>query len=622
MLRPLSEHLQAQLDTLPTRPGCYLMKDSAGVVIYVGKAVNLRNRVRSYFHAAADHGPRINRLVRQIVDIEWIVVSSELEALILEMNLIKKHRPYYNVRLKDDKRYPYIKVHWQNPFPTVTVTRQMVRDGSRYFGPYTSVWAVHQTLDVLRRIFPYLTCDREITGQDARACLYYDIKLCVAPCIGKVDQAAYRQMIADLCSFLDGRVDPIIERLRGEMEAAAEALKFERAAALRDQIRAIETVVERQKVVSTEYLDSDVLALARSDGEACVQVFFIRGGKLIGRDHFLLEGTAESNDASVMAEFMKQFYDQASTVPPQVLLPHEVEEAQIIKQWLGQKRGGGAVEILVPRQGQQQDLIQLAAENAAETLHAFQAQWQADRHRQELALSELQAALGLPVPLNRIECYDISNTQGTAAVGSMVVFEQGIPKKAYYRRFNIRTVSGPDDFASMEEVLTRRFKRWKAAQETALEPGKKLDPAFSRLPDLLMVDGGKGQLSRAVKVLEGFDLLGQVPVVGLAKQEEELFIPEKAASFQLPPHSQGLYLIQRIRDEAHRFAITAHRQQRSKAGMASRLDRIPGIGPARRKSLLKRFGSADEVFQASLEDLAALPGITPALAQAIKEYGE
>lgn len=292
MSRSLSEHLRAQLDTLPTKPGCYLMKDNTGTVIYVGKAINLRNRVRSYFHASAGHGPRISRMVRQIADIEWIVVDSELEALILEMNLIKKHRPYYNVRLKDDKRYPYIKVHWALPFPKVTVTRQMINDGSRYFGPYTSVWAVHQTLDVLRRIFPYLTCDREITGQDERACLYDDIHLCAAPCIGRIDQVGYRQMIADLCAFLEGRVAPVVERLRQEMEQAAEELQFERAAALRDQIRAIETVVERQKVISNEYLDSDVLALARSDGEACVQVFFIRGGKLIGRDHFLLEGAA------------------------------------------------------------------------------------------------------------------------------------------------------------------------------------------------------------------------------------------------------------------------------------------------------------------------------------------
>ncbi len=616
----IPENVSAILETLPIKPGCYLMKDADGKVIYVGKAINLRNRVRSYFHSNALDHPKTTQLVRRIADIEWILVGSELEALILEMNLIKKFRPHYNVRLKDDKRYPYIKVHWAEPYPKVTVTRQMVNDGSRYFGPYTSVWAVHQTLDVLRRIFPYLTCDREITGKDERPCLYYDIKLCTAPCIGAASQKIYRLMIDDLCHFLEGRTEAIVNRLKTEMEQAAEHLRFERAAALRDQIRAIENVVERQKVVSTDYIDSDVLAMARSNGEACVQVFFIRGGKLIGRDYFLLEGTADAPDADVMAEFIKQFYDQAPSVPPQVLLPQEIEEAQIIRQWLSQKRSGQKVEILVPRQGQQQELVQMAAENAVETLHALKVQMETDKHRQEQALSELQQALNLSAPPNRIECYDISNTQGTMAVGSMVVFEQGVPKKPYYRRFNIRSVTGPDDFASMEEVLNRRLIRWKAAQETSETPGKKPDQAFGRLPDLLLVDGGKGQLGRAIEVLKRFDLLGKVPLAGLAKQNEELFVPDQPTSILLPRQSQGLYLIQRVRDEAHRFAITAHRNRRAKEGLASRLDRVPGIGPARRKALLNHFGTIEKILQASLEELQAAPGITPALAEAIKAY--
>ncbi|HEX9028046.1 MAG TPA: excinuclease ABC subunit UvrC [Anaerolineales bacterium] len=618
----VSEHIEALLNTLPVKPGCYIMKDLDGKVIYVGKAVNLRNRVRSYFHSSAQQHPKTNKLVRNIADIEWIVVGSELEALILEMNLIKKHRPHYNVRLKDDKRYPYVKVHWADAYPKVTVTRQMLSDGSRYFGPYTSVWAVHQTLDVLRRIFPYLTCDREITGQDERACLYHDIKLCTAPCIGAISQEKYRQMIDDLCHFLEGRTDPSVSRLKTEMEQAADGLRFERAAALRDQIRAIDNVVERQKVVSSDYVDSDVLAMARSNGDACVEVFFIRGGKLIGRDYFLLEGATDTADADVMAQFIKQFYDQAPMVPPQVLLPQEVEEAQIIRQWLSQKRGGEKVEISVPHQGQQQELIQMAAENAAETLRSLQSQWQADKHRQEQALTELQQALGIGVPLSRIECYDISNTQGTYAVGSMVVFEQGVPSKKLYRRFNIRSVVGPDDFASMEEVLTRRLNRWKAAQEIGEVPGKKVDTAFSILPELLMVDGGKGQLGRAVAVLERFDLLGKVPVVGLAKQNEELFVPGRPDSILLSRQSQGLYLIQRVRDEAHRFAITAHRNRRAKEGLASRLEKIPGIGPARRKALLIHFGSIQNIQDASLEDLQLVPGITPKLAEEIKAHLE
>jgi excinuclease ABC subunit C len=617
---PRSEHLEAVLSTLPTKPGVYLMKDDAGKVIYVGKAINLKNRVRSYFHVASQQHPRTNKLVQNIADIEWIVVGSELEALILEMNLIKKHRPHFNVRLKDDKRYPYIKIHWGSPFPKVTVTRQMVQDGSRYFGPYTSVWAVHQTLDVLRRIFPYLTCDREITGQDERACLYYDIKLCCAPCIGAADQVAYRQMIDDLSQFLQGRTGPIVSRLQIEMEQAAEALHFERAAAIRDQLRAIENVVERQKVISTDYIDSDVLAMARSDGDACVQVFFIRGGKLIGRDYFLLEGASNASDADVLGEFIKQFYDQALAVPPQVLLPHDVEEAKIIRQWLTQKRGEGTVEILVPRQGIQQELIQMAADNAAETLRSLQAQWETDRVRQEQALAELHEALNLASPLNKIECYDISNTQGTAAVGSMIVFEQGVPKKSLYRRFNIRNVDGPDDFASMEEVLTRRFNRWKSAKETEDTPGKKPDPAFRLLPDLVIIDGGKGQLARAVAVLDRMGLTEVVPVVSLAKQNEEIFIPGHPNSLILPRHSQGFFLVQRIRDEAHRFAITAHRNRRTRQGIASQLDQIPGIGPAKRKALLSRFGSINDIRDASIEELTAVTGITVTLAQSIKDH--
>lgn len=616
-MNPISENLQATLDTLPAKPGCYLMKNSSGEIIYVGKAINLRNRVRSYFHNSADLDFKTRQMVRNISEVEWIVVGSELEALILEMNLIKKHRPRYNIRLKDDKRYPYIKIHWGDPYPKVTVTRQMVQDGSRYYGPYTSVWAVHQTLDVLRRIFPYLTCDREITGKDSRPCLYYEIKLCAGPCIGAIGQQEYRQIITDLSQFLEGRTEAIVARLRQEMEQAAEEMRFEAAATRRDQIQAIEKVLERQKVISAEQMDSDVIAMARADGEACVQIFFVRGGKLVGREYFILEGTEGEKDPEVVAEFIKQFYAEAATVPPEVLLPNEVEESQIIQQWLGARRGGQKVELVVPREGTPQELVQMATENAVETLRALRAQWEADTHRQSEALAELQQALNLPGPPNRIECYDISNTQGTAAVGSMVVFEQGVPSKKLYRRFNIQSVVGPDDFASMEEVLMRRFRRWQGAQEAQVV-GEKPDAAFALLPDLLIVDGGKGQLSRAVAVLERFGLLNKVPVAGLAKQEEEVFLPGRSQSLRLPRHSQALYLLQRIRDEAHRFAITAHRNRRTRAGLSSLLDTIPGIGPVRRKALVTHFGSLEKIRQASLEELTRVPGITPEVAQAIK----
>lgn len=622
LLMEISDHLQGILDSAPKKAGCYLMKDSSGKVIYVGKAINLRNRLRSYYHASALENQKTSQMVKRISDIDWIVVGSELEALILEMTLIKKHRPHFNVRLKDDKRYPYVKVHWADPFPKLTVTRQMVNDGSRYFGPYTSVWAVHQTLDVLRRIFPYLTCDRTITGEDDRACLYYDIKLCSAPCIGAINKADYRQVIDDLCQFLSGRTEPILSRLQSDMQRAADQLQFERAAALRDQVNAIEKVVERQKVISSEYVDSDVIAMARSDGEACVQVFFIRGGKLIGREYFLLEGAEGSPDADVMSGFIKQFYDQASMIPSQVLLPQEIDEMKIIKQWLSSRRPGESFEILVPRQGQQQELIQLAAENAAETLNSLQARWQAEKHRQTEALAELQSALDLPSPPNRIECYDISNTQGTSAVGSMVVFERGVPTKKYYRRFNIRSVSGPDDFASMEEVLNRRFNRWRSAQELVAKPGGKVDQAFSLLPDLLLIDGGKGQLSRAAAVLEKYNLTDQIPVAGLAKQHEEIFLPQRSDPINLPERSQGLFLLQRVRDEAHRFAITTHRRQRAKSGLASRLDSIPGVGPARRKALLMKFGSIEKICSASVDDLSSIPGISESLAFNIKSQLE
>jgi excinuclease ABC subunit C len=549
------------------------------------------------------------------------VVGSELEALILEMNLIKQHRPRYNIRLKDDKRYPYIKVHWADPFSKVTVTRQMVRDGSRYFGPYTSVWAVHETLNVVRRIFPYLTCDRVITGKDAHPCLYYDIKLCSGPCIGAINQADYRQSIDDLCKFLEGYTEPIVARLKAEMDIASDHLEYEKAATYRDQVGAIERVMEKQKVISPEQMDSDVIAMARSDHEACVQIFFIRAGKLIGREYFILEGTEDEPDHEILSQFITQFYNEAANVPCQMLLPNEIEEAKIIQQWLRSSRGCDKVELNVPRQGSQQELVQMATENAVETLRALKSQWAADTNKQSEALTELQDALQMSSPPNRIECYDISNTQGIASVGSMVVFEQGVPAKRMYRHFNIRTVVGPDDFASLEEILTRRFKRYQVIQEQK-DVGAKIDESFARLPDFLIVDGGKGQLGRAVKVLQDFNLFGKFPVAGLAKQEEDLFIPGRELPLELSKHSLGFYLLQRIRDEAHRFAITAHRKARTREGLASQLEKVKGIGPGRRRLLLQRFGSIERIIAATVEELTDVPGITPELAQELKNQLE
>ena len=603
------------------------MKNSKGKIIYVGKAINLRNRVRSYFHASADHNTKTRELVNRIADIEWIVVASELEALLLEYNLISQHQPRYNVRWKDDKKYPYIKVHWSDPYPKVTVTRrmEMESDGARYFGPYTSVWAVHQSLDTLRKVFPYLTCDRVITGQDERACLYYDIKLCIAPCIGAANQTEYRTMIEDLCRFLQGHTKSVVERLQIEMARASNEMRYEKAASIRDQLIAIERIVEKQKIISQQDIDSDVIAFARdeSGNDACVQVFFIRAGKLIGRDYFVLEGTADEEDSRILSAFLKQFYHKAAFVPPEVLLPNEAAEAQIIQQWLRDKRGGKKVTLKVPRRGAKRELVQMATENASEVMTTLRAQWEADSHKQETALAELQSTFKLPEPPNRMECYDISNTQGDAATGSMVVFHRGVPHKSHYRRFTIRTVVGPDDYASMREVLTRRFRRWKdiddvRAGRVQAQPGKKPDESFARLPDLLIVDGGKGQLGVAVEVLKEFNLTEKVPVAGLAKREEEVFLPNKKKSILLPRRSQGLFLVQRIRDEAHRFTLAHHRKRRRKLGTASQLDSIHGIGPARRKALLTRFESLDGIRAASVEELAHVKGMSLAAARAIK----
>lgn len=616
------DNIREILDNLPAKTGVYLHKDRHGRIIYVGKAVNLRSRVRSYFHDSAD-SIKARRMRRDIADIEIITTDSELEALLLEMTLIKKHRPQYNVHLKDDKRYPYIKVHWHQPFPKVTVTRRMVRDGSRYFGPYTSVWAVHQTLDLLRKIFPYLTCDRTITGQDDRACLYYDIKLCNGPCIGAASQKEYRTMIKQLMDFLNGKSDDVIRQLEAQMMLASENLNFEKAAEYRDKLKAVSKVVAKQKVIAAANTDQDVIAFAREQGDACVQVFFIRHGKLIGREYFLLGATEGESDESVLQEFLTQFYDEAAHIPREVLLPHEVEEALVIEQWLKQKRST-KVTLHVPRRGKKKELVEMAAANASDTLATLRQQWAADRSKHVVAMSELQEALQLPVPPARIEGYDISHIQGAQTVGSMVVFVQGAPRKSDYRRFNVHSVDN-DDYGSMKEVLTRRFQRYKESVAGELHDlsliGKiKKQTAWTLLPDLLLVDGGKGQLAVARDVLAKFGLTEEVPVAGLAKRDEEIFLPGRSKSVLLPRRSEGLYLVQRVRDEAHRFANEGHRKRRAKVGVASVLDSVPGVGPKRRRLLLAHFGSIDELRRATAEEIGSVPGIPWEVARSVKSH--
>ncbi len=618
-----SERIAELLGNLPTKPGVYLHKDAAGNVLYVGKAINLRNRVRSYFHSNVDSIKTL-RLRQQIADIEVITTESELEALLLEMTLIKQYRPHFNVRLKDDKRYPYIKVHWADPFPKVTVTRRMVRDGSRYFGPYTSAWAVQQTLDLLRKVFPYLTCDRIITGQDERACLYFDIKLCNAPCIGAVNQEQYRGTIQQLMEFLEGKSDHIVRDIESKMEKAAGDLNFEKAAEFRDQLKAVRRITARQKVIGSGDTDQDVIAFAREEGDACVQIFFIRHGKLIGREYFMLDNTEGESDQEVLQEFMTQFYDDAAYIPKEVLLPAEIEEAQIIEEWLRRKRQT-KVTIQVPRRGMKRELVEMATENAHDTLATLRQQWAADRSKHVTAITELQEALNLPAPPARIECYDISHTQGTQTVGSMVVFVQGAPQKSDYRRFNVQTV-GNDDYGAMREVLTRRFARYRDTLAGELhDPGaikarSDRPTVWAILPDLLIIDGGKGQLAVGTEVLREFGLEGEVPLAALAKQEEELFLPIRPQSVYLPRRSEALYLVQRVRDEAHRFANESHRQRRAKVGVASILDSVPGVGPRRRQLLLRRFGSLEALREASVEELTAIPGISREVAESIRSH--
>jgi excinuclease ABC subunit C len=569
----ISDHLQDILKSVPDQPGCYLMKNQEGVVIYVGKAINLRHRVRSYFHASAQKNPRTSQLVRNIHDIEWIIVGSELEALILEMNLIKEYQPHFNVQLKDDKRYPYIKIHWEDDYPKVTVTRKVEKDGSRYYGPYINVWAVNQTLDVLRKIFPYLTCSRTITGDDHRACLYHDIQLCTAPCIGRISQKNYREMIKELGAFLNGRSDRIQARLEEEMVQASEDMKYEQAAQIRDQLDAIQRIVQEQRIISTKFTDSDVIAMASLDNNACIQVFFIRGGKLTGREYFLVEKTDQKADQDLLSEVIMQFYDQAPGVPPEILLPREIEEARIIGKWLRSQRGGKKVELLVPRRGEKKKLVTMAAENAASMLTALKTREKSERDRAEGALTD-----------------------------------------------HIRSVQGPDDYASMDEVLRRRFQRLLLTKEETRKPGGKPDPSFSAVPDLVLIDGGKGQLNRAAEVLKEFDLLDTIPIAGLAKRYEEVFLPGDPYPVQFEKNSSGLQLLQRSRDEAHRFAITAHRKRRSKKGLQSSLEKIPGIGPTRRQELLKKFKTIQNIREASVEELSQTPKITLKIAQSIKEH--
>ena len=620
-----TSRLQEQLKATPTRPGVYLLKGGHGEVLYVGKAASLRNRLQSYFGSLSNLEPKIYHLASRIADFEFIVTESEAEALILENTLIKKQRPKYNARLKDDKTYPYLKIGLNEEFPQVYITRRVLNDGARYFGPYASAGSVRRTMDLLKKLFPYRSCTRIITGNDARPCLEHFINRCIAPCIGAADKEEYRKVIDQVVLFMEGRTEAVVRDLRQKMEDAAELMEFERAAVLRDQLRAIERVTEGQKVVSMSEDDQDVIALARAGDEAWVEVFFVRSGKLIGREHFIMDGVQDESPSRILSDFVKQYYDSVPQVPPRLLLHHPLDDGDTIKEWLELKRGK-RVEIRVPERGEKRKLVQMVAENAGQGLEQLRAKLVSNADALRSAMEELQERLNLPrLPL-RIECYDISNIQGTTPVGSMVVFENGRPKSPHYRRFSIKTVDGIDDYAMMQEMLRRRFRRFGrpkddvgADAEGSSEKGGQKSESWGIIPDLVLIDGGKGHLNAVVEVLLELGI-DDVPLASLAKENEEIFVRDTPESIMLPRSSPALFLVQRLRDEAHRFAVTYHQRSRTRKGMQSALDAVPGIGPKRKRTLLRRFGSARGVKDASLEELTAIPGMTRTLAQKVKEY--
>ena len=611
----MTPELESALAKLPDRPGVYLMKGSRGEVLYVGKAQSLRSRVRSYWQKATPAGEihRIRSVIDRVTDLEITLTDSVSEALLLEANLIKRYRPRFNVRLKDDKSYPYIKITQADDFPRIERTRKLVNDGSRYFGPYASASSVDESMNLVRRLFPFRTCTIDITdGVKAlqRPCLLYHIKRCQGPCITAISKADYAQDIAQVELFLEGRQETLVKALGAEMAIAAERTEYERAATLRDKIRAIERTMESQKMEAFAKTELDLVGMARQDNQAAIQLFVLRDGKLIGRDVYLLDAARDAPDEEVLTGFVEQYYVRATSIPREIYLPSLIAEAEDVEAFLATKRGG-PVHLRLAQRGEKRKLAALAERNAAETLAREQARWLADQGKTLAALEELATALGLAGPPLRIECYDISNFQGSESVGSMVVFEDGKPRSGEYRRFKIRTVQGPNDFASHQEVLRRRFRLAKHGEEGTDEERR------WAMPDLVIVDGGKGQVSAAKEVLDELGL-HDLPLAGLAKEREELFLPGQVDPIVLPATSPALYLVQRLRDEAHRFAITYHRDLRAKKSVRSAFDDLPGVGPKRKRELLKVFGSIKRVRDAPVEQIAAVPGIGRSLAERIK----
>jgi excinuclease ABC subunit C len=648
MLEATSLPIDQQLARLPDQPGVYKFYDAKGVLLYVGKAQSLRSRVRSYFLKSATLEPHKRQMVGEVADIQYLLAETPTQALHFEADLVRHERPRYNVKLRDDKHYPYIRINVQEPWPKTMVARKMQRDGARYFGPFTDATSVRQTLDTVNRLFPHILCDRVITGNDPRACLYYHIKRCPAPCIGAINNADYRQIVDQMTDFLDGKSDSVLADMRHEMEAAAETLEFERAADLRDRIRSAERVVTQQQIVYSSIADEDVIGVHHEGPYSAVQVFLVRGGRLIGRQHFVLEGHGEESDNEIVWSFIVQYYSQTSEIPDELVLPVAVDDMESVRIWLTDRRAEAGsksrrkVRVTAPRVGEKRKLIELANNNAREVLERLRQQWLADEARTTGAVVELQECLGLPQMPNRIECYDISHVQGTSQVASMVVFENGQPRRSAYRRFKIKHELGNNDYLSMQEVIGRRFRRaltgqlrrageqgsWEGINDapdtdTSGSPDPEPEGGWADMPDLVIIDGGAPQLNAALEILDTMEIT-ELPVVGLAKENEEIFVRDRATGralqtpVLLPRTSQAMYLVQRVRDEAHRFALTYHRQVRARTGLRSALDDVQGIGPKRKRELLRRFGSVKGIRAATLEEIAAVPGMSLKQARVLK----
>ncbi|MDM7999102.1 MAG: excinuclease ABC subunit UvrC [Dehalococcoidia bacterium] len=599
--------LEQQLQALPARPGVYLFKDADGGILYVGKASSLRHRVASYFGAARDLSPKTVRMMERVVDVDYYVTDSEQEAILLECVLIKKHRPYYNIRLKDDKSYPYLRLTLNEDWPRAHLTRRVTQDGARYFGPYANAGHVHTAIALLEKIFRLRSCRKNITGNERRPCLEYHIRRCSGPCIGAISRSEYREAVDRAVLFLEGRQDQVLKELRAEMNQAAQRLDYEKAALIRDQIGAVEAMIQTQKVAAATG-DMDAIAFVQEGDQAFALVFLIRRGRLVGREPFTLTGTREEDPSEIMTSFVQQFYGGDHPVPARILLQHPLRERAAMQRWL-QERRGGRVELRVPRRGAGKALVDMVVANAREVLEQSRIRSVADPETLTAALDELQELLSLPAPPGRIECYDISNIQGTSAVGSMVVFEGGVPRKSGYRRFQIKTVTGADDYAMIQEVLGRRFR--KASGRTSG------DSSWAAVPDLVLIDGGKGQLNAALQALKDAGV-GAIRCASIAKEEEAIFLPHLAGPLRLPRESPALRLLQRARDEAHRFAVGYYRKVHRRRTLVSSLDGVPGLGAKRKRALLRKFGSVARIRQATLEELKTVEGMNETVARRVK----